>query len=158
MFRKGMVLFLYLPLVLVVSGCGKVALGPVGIQGENVLSAVRDLKGAYERRDIEAFMDKVATAYPDRDGFQRQVEKIFSTYQTIRFKLHDNKMMVLVQDKGNIKATFTWEGEWKTSGGRIVKDGARITLVLDPGVYKLLNIEGTNMFVPSEISLVPAQK
>jgi hypothetical protein len=145
-------------LALMISSCGKVALGPVGLQSEKILSAVRELKGAYERRDIDNFMDKVSTAYPDREGFKRKVETIFSTYQNIRLKLHDNKMIVLIQDKGNIKATFTWEGEWKTSGGRIVKDGARVTLVLDPGVYKLLNIEGTNMFVPSEGPLVPSQK
>ena len=145
-------------LFVLTSSCGKVALGPVGIQGESVLSAVRDLTSAYERRDLDAFMDKVSTAYPDREGFQRTVEKIFSTYQTISFKLHYNKMLVTIQDKGNIKATFTWEGEWKTSGGRIVKDGARVTLVLDPGAYKLLAIEGTNLFVPSESSIVPAQK
>jgi hypothetical protein len=70
--------------------------------------------------------------------------------ETIRLKLHDNKMMVLVQNKGNIKATFTWEGEWKTTGGKIVKDGARVTLVVDPGTYKLLGIDGKNMFIPSE--------
>jgi hypothetical protein len=145
-------------LALMISSCGKVALGPVGLQSEKILSAMRELKGAYERRDIDAFMDKVSTAYPDREGFKRKVETIFSTYQNIRLKLHDNKMIVLIQDKGNIKATFTWEGEWKTSGGRIVKDGARVTLVLDPGVYKLLNIEGTNMFVPSEGPLIPSQK
>jgi hypothetical protein len=145
-------------LALMISSCGKVALGPVGLQSEKILSAVRELKGAYERRDIDAFMDKVSTAYPDREGFKRKVETIFSTYQNIRLKLHDNKMFVLIQDKGNIKATFTWEGEWKTSGGRIVKDGARVTLVLDPGVYKLLNIEGTNMFVPSEGPIAPSQK
>jgi hypothetical protein len=145
-------------LALMISSCGKVALGPVGLQSEKILSAVRELKGAYERRDIDNFMDKVSTAYPDREGFKRKVETIFSTYQNIRLKLHDNKMIVLIQDKGNIKATFTWEGEWKTSGGRIVKDGARVTLVLDPGVYKLLNIEGTNMFVPSEGPIAPSQK
>ena len=158
MFRKCTLLLLSLSLVLAASGCGKVALGPVGLQSEKILQAVRDLKGAYERRDIDAFMDKVATAYPDREGFQRTVEKIFSTYQNIRFRLHDNKMLVVIPDKGDIKATFTWEGEWKTAGGRIVKDGARITLVLEPGAYKLLAIEGTNMFVPSEISVVPSQK
>jgi len=157
MLRKCAILFVSLSAVLATSGCGKVALGPVGIQGEKVLSAVRDLTSAYERRDLDAFMDKIATAYPDREGFQRTVEKIFSTYQTIRFKLHYNKMLVMIQDKGNIKATFTWEGEWKTSGGRIVKDGARVTLVLDPGAYKLLGIEGTNLFVPSE-NPVPARQ
>ena len=93
-------------------------------------------------------MDKVASAYPDREAFAKSVEKIFSTYQTIRFKLHYTKMLVMVQDKGNIKATFTWEGEWKTTGGRIVKDGARVTLVFDPGTYKLLGIDGKNLFMP----------
>ena len=144
-------------IVILTASCGKAPLGKVGLQGESVLSAVRDLTSAYERRDLDAFMDKVATAYPDREGFQRAVEKIFSTYQTIRFKLHYNKMLVVIQDKGNIKATFTWEGEWKTSGGRIVKDGARVTLVFDPGSYKLRGMEGTNLFVPSE-SPAPARQ
>ena len=140
------------------SSCGKVALGPVGLQGEKVLSAVRDLTSAYERRDLDAFMDKVSTSYPDRDSFQRSVETTFSTYQSIHLTLHYNKMIIMIQDKGAIRATFTWEGEWKTMGGRIVKDGSRITLVLEPGAYKLRSIDGTNMFLPSEGSLVPTQK
>jgi len=145
-------------LALLANACGKAPLGPVGLQSEKVISSVRDLKSTYERRDIDAFMDKISTTYPDRENFQRQVEKIFSTYQNIRFKLHDNKMLVVIPDKGNIKATFTWEGEWKTAGGRVVKDGARITLVLDPGSYRLVGIDGTNMFVPSEVSVVPSKK
>jgi hypothetical protein len=78
------------------------------------------------------------------------VEKVFSAYQTIRFKLHFTKILVMVQEKGNIKATFTWEGEWQSTGGKIVKDGARVTLVFDPGTYKLLGIDGKNMFIPSD--------
>jgi hypothetical protein len=118
---------------------------------------VRDLTGAYERRNLEAFMDKVAPAYPEREKFQTSVDKIFSAYQTIRFKLHYTKILVMVQDKGNIKATFTWEGEWQSSGGKIVKDGARVTLVFDPGTYKLLGIDGKNMFLPSD-SPAPARQ
>ncbi len=137
-------------LALLTSACGKVALGPVGLQGENVLAAVRDLTKAYERRDLDAFMEKVSTAYPDREAFRTSVEKVFATYQTISFKLHYTKMLVVIQEKGNIKATLTWEGEWKTAGGKIVKDGARVTLVLDPGVYRLLGIEGKNLYLPSE--------
>jgi hypothetical protein len=142
---------------LVISSCSTVPLGKAGIQGESTLAAVRDLTGAYERRNLEAFMDKVAPAYPEREKFQTSVDKIFSAYQTIRFKLHYTKILVMVQDKGNIKATFTWEGEWQSSGGKIVKDGARVTLVFDPGTYKLLGIDGKNMFLPSD-SPAPARQ
>jgi hypothetical protein len=139
-----------LVLALIIPSCGKSPLGKAGLQGEGTLAAIRDLTGAYERRDLDAFLEKVAPAYPERDAFLTSVEKIFATYQTIQFKLHFTKILVMVQDKGNIKATFTWEGEWRTTGGRIVKDGARVTLVLDPGTYKLVGIDGKNMFLPSD--------
>lgn len=144
-------------LALILSSCSTVPLGKAGLQGESTLAAVRDLTGAYEKREFDAFMDKISTAYPDREGFGKSVEKVFSTYQTIRFKLHFTKILVMVQDKGNIKATFTWEGEWRTTGGKIVKDGARITLVFDPGTYKLLAVDGKNMFIPSD-SPAPARQ
>ena len=153
-------LFTFISVVCVMSvlfSCGKTPLGPVGLQGENVLAAVRDLAKAYERRDLDTFMEKVSTTYPDREAFQTSVEKVFATYQSISFKLYYNKMLVMIQDKGNIKATFTWEGEWKSSGGKIVKDGARVTLVLEPGVYKLLGIEGKNPYLPSE-KPIPARE
>ena len=153
-------LFTFISVVCVMSvlfSCGKTPLGPVGLQGENVLAAVQDLAKAYERRDLDTFMEKVSTAYPDREAFRTSVEKVFATYQSISFKLYYNKMLVMIQDKGNIKATFTWEGEWRSSGGKIVKDGARVTLVLDPGAYKLLAIEGKNPYLPSE-KPIPARE
>ena len=153
-------LFTFISVVCVMSvlfSCGKTPLGPVGLQGENVLAAVRDLAKAYERRDLDTFMEKVSTTYPDREAFQTSVEKVFATYQSISFKLYYNKMLVMIQDKGNIKATFTWEGEWRSSGGKIVKDGARVTLVLDPGAYKLLAIEGKNPYLPSD-KPIPARE
>jgi hypothetical protein len=153
-------LFTFISVVCVMSvlfSCGKTPLGPVGLQGENVLAAVRDLAKAYERRDLDTFMEKVSTTYPDREAFQTSVEKVFATYQSISFKLYYNKMLVMIQDKGNIKATFTWEGEWRSSGGKIVKDGARVTLILDPGAYKLLAIEGKNPYLPSD-KPIPARE
>jgi hypothetical protein len=144
-------------LALMLSSCSTVPLGKAGLQGEGALAAIRDLTGAYERRDLDAFMEKIAPAYPEREAFRTSVEKIFSTYQIIRFKLHFTKILVMVQEKGNIKATFTWEGEWQTTGGRIVKDGARVTLVLDPNTYKLVAIDGKNMFIPSD-SPAPARQ
>jgi hypothetical protein len=155
--NRSFTTFIAIFLALMISSCSTAPLGKAGIQGEGTLTAIRDLTSTYERRDLEAFMDKISSAYPDREGLGKSVEKIFSTYQTIRFKLHFNKILVMVQEKGNIKATFTWEGEWKTTGGKIVKDGARVTLVFDPGTYKLLGIDGTNMFVPSD-NPIPARQ
>ena len=148
--KRSFAAVIALLLVLMISSCATAPLGKAGIQAENTLAAIRSLTGAYERRDIDAFMDKVASAYPERGAFQTSVEKIFATYQTIHFKLHFTKIILLVEAKGNVRATFTWEGEWQTAGGRIVKDGARVTLVFDPGTNKLLAIDGTNMFIPSD--------
>jgi len=144
-------------LALMLYACSTVPLGKAGLQGEGTLAAIRDLTGAYERRDLDGFMEKVASSYPEQEAFRTSVEKIFASYQTIHFKLHFTKILVFVQDKGNIKATFTWEGEWRTTGGKIVKDGARVTLVLEPGTYKLVGIDGKNMFIPSD-SPAPARQ
>jgi hypothetical protein len=62
-----------------------------------------------------------------------------------------NRMQVTVEEKGNIKAVFTWEGEWQTPGGKIVKDGARSTLIIDKGAYKLIGIEGKNPFLVADL-------
>ncbi len=144
-------------LALMLSSCSTVPLGKAGVQGESVLAAVRELAAVYEKRSIDPFMEKISSAYPDREEFGKSVEKIFSTYQSIHIKLHYTKFLVVVQEKGNIKATFTWEGEWQTTGGKIVKDGARVTLVFDPGTYKLLGIDGKNLFIPSD-NPVPARQ
>ena len=148
MIRKAVYLVLLAASLL--GGCAKEPLKQAGLQGESTLGAMRDLISAYERRDLEAFLDKVSPSFPGRDSFQKDVENIFGTYQTISLTIQYRKILATVQYKGNIKATFTWEGEWRTSGGRIVKDGARVTLVLDPATYKLLGIEGKNLFTPSD--------
>jgi hypothetical protein len=140
---------LIVPLLLPAS-CGKEPLKQAGLQGESTLGVVRDLTSAYERRDIEAFMDKISSAYPDREGFRKTVENVFGTYQTIMQNVQYSRIVVTVQEKGHIRAAFTWEGEWRTVGGKIVKDGARSTLVLDRGMFKLLSIEGKNPYVPVE--------
>jgi hypothetical protein len=135
---------------LLLSACGRASLTQAGIQGESSIATVRDLTSAYERRDIDAFMEKVSSAFPERAAFQQSIERIFAAYQTIRFKAIFNRSLVTVPTKGSIKMTFTWEGDWQTGGGKIVKDGARVTLLLDAGTYKLAGIEGKNPFIPTE--------
>jgi len=141
----------------ILASCASAPLKQAGMQGESVLAAVRDLSKAYENRNLEAFMDNVDASYPDRDGFKKAVETILLTYQTIHLKIQYTKILVMVQEKGPIKAVFTWEGDWQTLGGKIVKDGARVTLVLDPKTYKLVGIEGKDLFVPTETA-TPARQ
>ena len=143
-------LFIILAAAVLLSACGKTPLGPAGIQGENSVTTVRDLASAYERRDIDAFMDKVSSKFPGRPGFQQSIEKVLAAYQKIHFKPLFNRSVITVPFKEGIKVTFTWEGDWKTTGGKVVKDGARVTLVLDTGTYKLAGIEGKNPFIPTE--------
>src|SRR5512143_2076865 len=69
-----------LAVVLLLSACGKASLGPAGIQGESSIATVRDLTSAYERRDIDGFMAKVSSAFPNRPAFQQSIEKVFSEY------------------------------------------------------------------------------
>ena len=149
--KRTLSLGITLILVLLTASCGKDPLKQAGMQGEGSLSLIRDLSGAYERRDIEAFMERVSPAYPDRDKFRKEVEGVFQTYQTIKQKVFMNRMQLIVEEKGNMKAVFTWEGEWRTSGGKIVKDGARSTFVIDKGAFKLLGVEGKNPFQVSDM-------
>ena len=137
-----------IPFSLLAASCAREPLKQAGLQGEGVLGAVRGLAGAYEHRDLEAFMDRISPAYVDRDALRSDAEKVFAAYQNIRCTIQTRKMLVEVEHKGNLKATFTWEGEWRTGGGKIVTDGARSTFVLDPGTYKLLAVDGKNPFVP----------
>ncbi len=135
------------------AGCASAPLGKEGLKGEHVLSAVRDLTKAYESRDIDVFMDKVSLSFPDREKFQHAVEKVFSTYQTIRFTVQETRMLVMIQYHGDIKAEFTWDGEWRSAGGKVLTDGSRVTLDLDPDTYKLRAIEGKNPYLPTETTL-----
>jgi hypothetical protein len=154
--RRFLVLVL-IPFSLLVASCAKEPLKEAGLHGEGTLGAVRDLAKTYERRDPEAFMDRVAPAYPDREAFRRSLEGVFASYQNIRFTVQYAKMLVAVEYKGNIKATFTWECEWNTGGGKTVRDGSRVSLVFDAGTYKLLAVDGKNPFIPAPTP-VPARQ
>jgi hypothetical protein len=155
--NRSSVLALVFLLFAALTSCAKEPLKDAGTLGESTLGAVRNLASAYARRDLDGFMERVAPAYPDRDAFRKSVDGVFSTYQSIRFTIQERKMLIESEFKGNIQATFTWEGEWKTSGGKILTDGARVTLVLDAKNFRLLSIEGKDPFLPATTP-VPAHQ
>ncbi|MDH4163463.1 MAG: hypothetical protein OEW15_12345 [Nitrospirota bacterium] len=153
MVRKQLLVLIAVISLFVTASCASNPPKQAAILGEGALTAVRDLTKAYEKRDIEAFMDRIASAYPDRDKFRGSVEKTFAVYQTIQFTVQDTRMLVMVQYQGNVKTVFTWSAEWQTSGGKILKDGGRVTVVHDPSTYKVLAVEGKNPYVPTESAM-----
>lgn len=134
-----------------ISACGeKKPPEPSAYQGKKVLSVVRDLAQAYEKRDLGGFMDLVAKGYGGREAFEGSIRQVFSKYDSIHFTFQSAKMLVMVPDRGNIKAAVNWDGEWRTAKGGFSKDGGRVTLVFDPGDFRVLAIEGKNPFMPVE--------
>ena len=120
------------------------------LQTQGALLTLRDLTGAYEKKLLSSFMDKVSKDYPNRQAFSESVAGIFTKYDTIRFTVQYAKMVVMVDEKANMKVKFNWDGEWQTTGGKIVKDGGGVSFIFDPKGARLLSLEGKNPFVPAE--------
>jgi len=118
------------------------------VRGKNVLSTLRDMRSAYEKKDLSSFMDNVAPGYKDREAFSKSLAAVFLKNKTIHFNIQYTKMLIMVEEKGAIKTTFNWDGEWLAVGGTTQKNGGRVTLVFDPGSFKLTSIDGKDPFVP----------
>jgi len=119
-------------------------------QGKKVLDVVRTLAKEYQDKDLGGFMDKIARTYPDRGAFETSIKAVLSRYDPIRMTFHNTKMLVLVPDRGNIKAEVNWDAEWRTGAVGMIKDGGRVTLVFDPRDFLLVAVEGKNPFLPVE--------
>ena len=118
------------------------------VRSKNILAALRDINKAYEKKDLSSFMDNVAPGYQDREAFSSSLAALFLKNETIHFNIQYTKMLITVEAKGPIKATFNWDGEWLAVGGTTQKNGGRVTLVFDPGSFKLMSIDGKDPFVP----------
>jgi len=70
------------------SACGeKKPPEPGAYQGKKILSVVRDLAQAYEKRDLDGFMDLIAKGYEGREAFEGSIGRVFSKYDSVRFCL-----------------------------------------------------------------------
>ena len=56
-------------------------------------------------------------------------------------------MIILIDQERKMRVSFTWDAEWTVAGGTNVKDGGRITLIFEPGDFKLISIDGKNPFL-----------
>ncbi len=135
-------------LVLFSSCSDKKAPGQELAKSRDVLSVLRSLNKSYDAKNLNAFMDDVSGAYKGRDAFSKSLGAVFTRYKTVHLSINYSKMIILMDQAGQIKPTFTCEAEWVAADGASQKDGARVTLVFEPKDYKLVSIDGKNPFVP----------
>jgi hypothetical protein len=143
--------FIITALLFTAAACGeKKITDPSAIKSKNILSVLRDLSQSYEKKDLNAFMSNVADSYPEREAFSGALAGLFANYEAIHFSLQYTKMVIMVQDRGQIKVSCNWDAEWLAPKGTSQKSGGRVTYVFDPGSFKLVAIEGQNPFIPVE--------
>jgi hypothetical protein len=142
---------LMLLLLLTATACSaKKTPDPAAARGKNVISVLQALSTSYENKDHQAFMSDVSDGFRDREAFAKSLSAVFARYETIHFNIQYAKMVILIETKGPIKASFNWDGEWISVGKMAQKNGGRVTFVLDPGSFQLQSIDGKNPFVPAE--------
>jgi len=128
----------------------------VAAKTKNVLSVLRGMIKSYEKKDLDSYLSEVASGFREREAYSKALAAVFSKYETIRFNIQYSKMIVMIEEQGTIKASFNWDAEWQGAGGMTQKDGGRVTLVFEPGDFKLISIDGKNPFLPQQI--VPQQR
>jgi hypothetical protein len=117
------------------------------IKGKSILTALREISRFYEKKDLDSFLSTLSDKYSDRDAFAKSLTEVFAKFETIHFNIQYTRMIILIKQDGQTAVTFTWDAEWQTAGGASVKDGSRVTLILEPKTNKLLSIEGKNPFL-----------
>jgi hypothetical protein len=146
--NRILALIAVLSLLIVYPACsGKKPPEQAAVKSKSVLSVLRDMNKAYEQKDLDAFLSDVSASYPDRTSFAKSLAGVFAKYEVVHFNIQYAKMLIVIAEKGPARTTFTWDAEWLTSGGGTLKDGGRVTLVFEPGGFKLVSIEGKNPFL-----------
>ena len=140
-----------LSLLLTSTACSaKKPLEPSALKSKNVLSVLKEMSASYEKKDLSAFLSDVSDGFRERETFAKSLTAVFAKYETIRFNIQYTKMLIMIEEKGQIRAAFNWDAEWLAAGGAMQKNGGRVTFAFDPGSFKLQSIDGKNPFVPVE--------
>lgn len=134
-------------------GGGKAPAPPEALSGGTVLKALENLERSYSRRDVNDVLAGISPRFADREGLVTALKTVFARYDSAVLRFQRPKMLVVVPDRGDLKVTVTWEGEWRTAGGDRLKDGGRVTLLLDPASVQLTGIDGRSFFVPVQKQL-----
>jgi len=120
------------------------------IRSKNILKVLRELSASYEKKDRSAFMSDVSEGFHDREAFEKSLSAVFAKYETIQFNIQYTKMLIMIEEKGQLKVSLNWDAEWLAAGKAPQKNGGRVTFVLEPGNFKLQSVDGKNPFIPAE--------
>lgn len=124
---------------------------PAGVEGNKIISALRDLSGMYKEKNHSGFMSMISGRYPEREAFAGAIRSVFTRYQTVQFTVQSTKMFITVEDRGASRASFNWESSWESPGGSILRNSGRATFVFEAKEAKLISIDGKNPFIPQQI-------
>ncbi len=149
-FRSIYVLILPVTLGILFACSAKTPPTQAAMQGEGVISTLKALSSAYENKDLDSFMGAISDNFKDREALSASISAVFRKHEAVHFNIQYKKMLILIEDRGAVKAAFNWDAEWRKAGGAAQKDGGRITFVFEPKNNRLLSIEGKNPFVPVE--------
>ncbi len=147
--QRIFLIFLLLSLVVFSAACSKKPPQPPALIGGEVLSSLRSIAAAYEKKDLDAFMSGISRDFAERDQLRRSLSWVMDRYDTIRFSIQHTKMLMMIDEKTGPKVSFTWDAEWQ-KGSKTLKDGGRVTFVFDKKGDLLKAIEGRNPFIPVE--------
>jgi len=146
--KQSASLFILLVVLALLANCGsKKPPEASAVKSKNILSVLRDMDAAYEKKNLASFMSSMSADFRDRAGLEKSLAAVFAKYERIVFNIQYAKMTIFVDQQGQMKTTFTWDAEWYAPGGAIVKDGGRVTMVFEPANYKLIAIDGKNPFL-----------
>jgi hypothetical protein len=121
------------------------------VQGNKTMTSLRDLSDFFQKKNHAGFMSLIADDFKDRKTFSASIQAVFSRYEAVHCTIQYSKMVIMVEDKGMIRATFNWNSDWRTAGGSLQKNSGRATFVFDPKNAKLVSIDGTNPFIPQAV-------
>ena len=138
--NRILVLLITTTLLFTTSACSEKKLPAVAAaKSKNMLTVLRELDNTYQKKDLAGFMAQVAPLYPDREALSSSLTTVFSKFETVSLNIQYTKMLIMIEEKGKVRTTFNWDGAWHKAGGDVAKDGGRVTLIFEPGDFKLQN-------------------
>ncbi len=134
--------------MMVLSACsGAPKLSDDGRLVRDVNALVTDLGRAYERRDMAAFMEKVATQFPERAAFQRTTEAVVGRFDRIEMTFTVERVHL----EGKTATVFLhWDGQWRAAAAApLIRQGTARFVVATDQAPTLVAVSGDNPFVSS---------
>ena len=87
------------------------------VKGRNILAVLKDMRAAYEKKDLSSFMDNVAPGYQDREALSKSLADVFLKNETIHFNIQYTKMLITVEEKGrdqgNVQLGRRVDSRWR---------------------------------------------